>query len=152
MFKWRLKVPIYSCKQFLPSGAHLGGQGPPRWAPEGREVSHSVVVMDRSHCISIFKHFTRFSHESISCIVMASAASAVRCCDVIMGLMASLVTSVLVVGSTVCSSADQRKHQSSASLAFVSGIHRSPVDSPHKGPVTWKMLSFDDVIMSFVIF
>ena len=30
---------------------------------------------------------------------------------------------------------DQRKHQSSASLAFVRGIHRSPVNSPHKGPV-----------------
>ena len=43
--------------------------------------------------------------------------------------------------------ADQRKHQSSVSLAFVWGIHRSPVNSPHKGPVTRKMLSFDDVIM-----
>ena len=40
--------------------------------------------------------------------------------------------------STVCSGADQRKHQSSASLAFVRGIHRSPVNSPHKGPVTRK--------------
>ena len=43
--------------------------------------------------------------------------------------------------------ADQRKHQSSASLAFVRGIHRSPVNSPHKGPVTWKMCPFDDIIM-----
>ena len=33
-----------------------------------------------------------------------------------------------------------KKHQSSASLAFVSGIHRWPVNSPHKGPVTRKML------------
>ena len=48
--------------------------------------------------------------------------------------------------STVCS-ADQRKHQSSVSLAFVRGIHRWPVDSPHKGPVTLKMLLFDDVII-----
>ena len=39
---------------------------------------------------------------------------------------------------TVCSDADQRKHQSSASLAFVRGIHRLPVDSLHKGPVTRK--------------
>ena len=31
------------------------------------------------------------------------------------------------------------KHQSSASLAFVRGIHWWPVDSPHKGPVTQKM-------------
>ena len=46
-----------------------------------------------------------------------------------------------------CSGADQRKHQSPASMAFVRGIHRWPVGSPHKGPVTWKMFSFDDVIM-----
>ena len=43
--------------------------------------------------------------------------------------------------------ADRRKHQSSASLAFVSGIHRWPVNSPYKGPVTQKKLPFDDVIM-----
>ena len=44
-------------------------------------------------------------------------------------------------------SADQRKHQSSWSLAFVWGIHRWPVNSPHKGPVTRKVFPFDDVIM-----
>ena len=37
------------------------------------------------------------------------------------------------------SGADQRKHQSSASLAFVRGFHWWPVNSLHKGPVTWKM-------------
>ena len=41
----------------------------------------------------------------------------------------------------------QQKHQSSASLAFVMGIHRCPVNSPHKGPVTRKMFPLDDVIM-----
>ena len=41
--------------------------------------------------------------------------------------------------------ADQRKHQSSASLVFVRWIHRWPVNSPHKGPVTRKMFPFDDV-------
>ena len=45
--------------------------------------------------------------------------------------------------------AGQRKHQSSASLAFVREIHRIPVNSPHKGPVTRKMFPFDDVIMLF---
>ena len=64
-----------------------------------------------------------------------------------MSAMASQITGVPIVCSTVCSGADQRKHQCSASLAFVKGIHRSPVDSPHKGPVTRKMLPFDDVIM-----
>ena len=53
-----------------------------------------------------------------------------------------------IVNSTVYSGADQRKHQSSTSLAFVQGIHRWPVNSPHKGPVTRKMFPFDDVIMS----
>ena len=50
--------------------------------------------------------------------------------------MASQITGVLIVYSTVCSGADQRKHQSSASLAFVRGIHRWTVNSPHAGPVT----------------
>ena len=67
--------------------------------------------------------------------------------DVIMGAMASKITSVSIVYSTVCSGADQRKHQSSASLAFVRGIHRWPVNSPHKGPVKRKMFPLDDVIM-----
>ena len=49
--------------------------------------------------------------------------------------------------SPVYSDADQRKHQSSASLVFVRGIHRWPVNSPHKWPVTRKMFPFDDVIM-----
>ena len=67
--------------------------------------------------------------------------------DVIIGSIASQITSLMIVCSTVHSGADQRKHQSSASLAFVRGIHRWPVVSPHKGPVTRKMLPFDDVIM-----
>ena len=67
--------------------------------------------------------------------------------DVKMRAMASQITSLTIVYSTVCSSADQRKHQSSASLAFVLGIHRWPVNSPHKKPVTRKMFPFDDVIM-----
>ena len=65
--------------------------------------------------------------------------------DVTMGVMASQITNVSIVYLSV-SSADQRKHQMSASLAFVRGIHRSPVNSPHKGPVTRKMFPFDDVI------
>ena len=67
--------------------------------------------------------------------------------DVIMGAIASQITSLTIVCSTVYSDADQRKHQSSASLAFVRGIHRGPVNSPHKWPVTRKMFPFDDVIV-----
>ena len=66
--------------------------------------------------------------------------------DVTMGAIASQITSITIVYSTVYSDADQRKHQSSASLAFVWGIHRGPVNSPHKWPVTRKMFPFDDVI------
>ena len=67
--------------------------------------------------------------------------------DVKMGTMASQITSLALVYSTVYSGTDQRKHQSSASLAFVRGIHRGPVNSPHKWLVTRKMFPFDDVIM-----
>ena len=46
------------------------------------------------------------------------------------------------------SGADQRKHQSFASLTLVRGIHRWPVDSPHKGPATQKIFPYDDVIVN----
>ena len=68
--------------------------------------------------------------------------------DVIMGAMASQITSMTIVYSTVYSDADQRKHQRSASLAFMRGIHRWPKNSPHKWPVKRKMLQFDDVIIT----
>ena len=68
--------------------------------------------------------------------------------DVIMSAVTSEITGILMICSTVWSGADQRKHQSSLSLAFVRGIHRWPVNSPHKGPVTRKVFPlFDDVIM-----
>ena len=57
------------------------------------------------------------------------------------------ITSLTIACSTVYSGADQRKHQNSASLSFVRGIHRRPVNFPQKGPVTRKMFPFDDVIM-----
>ena len=67
--------------------------------------------------------------------------------DVIMGETASQITGVSIVCSTVGSGGDHRKYQSSASLAFVWGTHRRPVNSPHKRPVRRKMFPFDDVIM-----
>ena len=70
---------------------------------------------------------------------------------VIMGAIASQITSLTIVYSTVYSDADQRKHQGSASLAFVWGIHRGPVNSPHKWPVSRKMFPFVDVIMNAFI-
>ena len=67
-----------------------------------------------------------------------------HCGDVIIGAIASQITSLTIVYSTVYT---DKKHQSSASLAFVRGNHRGPVNSPHKWPVTRKMFPFDDVIM-----
>ena len=69
--------------------------------------------------------------------------------DVIMSVMASQITSLMTVCSNVFSGADQRKHQSSASLALVWRIRRWPLNSPHKGPVTRKMFPFDDVIIRY---
>ena len=77
--------------------------------------------------------------------------------DIIMGAMASQITRVPIVYATVCSDAYQSKHKSSASLAFVRGIHRSPMTPPppphtHKWPVTRKMFPFHDVIVAWYTF
>ena len=64
-----------------------------------------------------------------------------------MSSMTSQITCASIVYPIVCPGADQSTHLNSASLAFVRGIHRWPVNSPHKGPVMWKMSPFDDVIM-----
>ena len=69
--------------------------------------------------------------------------------DIIRSAMASQITGVPTVCSNVCSCTDQRKHQSSVSVAFVKGIHLWPVDSPQKGPVTWKMSPFYDHVPCF---
>ena len=61
--------------------------------------------------------------------------------DVTMDAIASQITSLMTVYSTIYSDADQRKHQSSASLAYVRGIHHWPVNSLHKWPVMRKKVS-----------
>ena len=67
--------------------------------------------------------------------------------DVTMSAIASQITSLTIVCSTVYSGADQRKYQSPVLLAFVE--FTLSVNSPHKGPVTWKILPCDDVIILF---
>ena len=67
--------------------------------------------------------------------------------DVIIGEMLSQITSLKIVYLIVYSGVGQRKQQSSVSLAFVRGIHRWPVNSPHKWSVTRKMFPFDDAVM-----
>ena len=62
-----------------------------------------------------------------------------------MGAIASRITSLKIVYSSVYSGADQRKYQSSASLALVWGIHRWPVNSPHKWCRYWiPLITLDD--------
>ena len=71
--------------------------------------------------------------------------------DIIMGAIESQITNDwLIVYSSVYSGKNQWKHQSSASLAFVQGIHWWPVNFPHKWPVTQKMFPLDDVIKTFI--
>ena len=77
--------------------------------------------------------------------IWCRSASRTHYNDIIMSAMASQITNLTIVHSSVYSGAE--KNQSSASLAFVRGIHRWPVNSPHKGPVTRQMFPFGDVIM-----
>ena len=88
------------------------------------------------YCIELHKRYSKTTYDS-----------ALHYDDVIMSEIASQITSLTIVYSTVLSGADQSKHQSSASLAFVWEIHRWPVNYPHKWPVTRKIFPFDDVIM-----
>ena len=98
------------------------------------------------HCNAVIKHeaqcYSKDSHDFFEV-----SFDYCHYDDVTMGGMASQITSLTIVYSTVYSGADERKHQSSASLAFVRGFHRGPVNSPHKWPVTQKLFPFDDVIM-----
>ena len=69
---------------------------------------------------------TRTAHTTTVCLTLILYFQIIlyHHIDVIMTAMASQITSLTVVYSTVYSDADKRKHQSSASLVFVWGIHR----------------------------
>ena len=71
--------------------------------------------------------------------------------DAIISAMASQITSLTIVYSIVYSFMRRSKKTSKLCVSgrCVTGIHRWPVNSPHKGPVTWKMFPFDDDIMSW---
>ena len=106
-------------------------------------LSHDIVTV-----IGVRSAWSSMAHGYIAYSTMANvykSAFMLHYCDVIMNAMSPQITSLSIVYSTVYSDADQRKHQSSASLAFVRGIHRGPVNSPHKGPVIRKIFPFDDV-------
>ena len=97
-----------------------------------RESRHQIVqFLANTNILGHEQNYRKFAHYS----------------DVTMSAKASQITSISTVCSAVCSGAHHRKHHSSISLAFVRGIHRWPVDSPHKRSVTRKMVPFGDVIM-----
>ena len=87
-----------------------------------------------------------FSHKWNSFDANHQWAKLVHYDDIIMGVMASQVTSLTIVYSNVYSGADQRKHWNLASLAFVQGIHQWPWNPPHKWPIMRKMFPFDDIM------
>ena len=93
------------------------------------------------HIISqIYNESSKIPPESTDDVVVKCYYS-----DVIMGAMVSLLTSLTIVYSTLYSGADERKHQSSASLVFLSEF--TVTGEFHKGPIMQKMLPFDDVII-----
>ena len=111
-------------------------------------ILHNIIVVDSivSHGIDrILMKYSGLSTKRVNVSRILDHHAHYN--DVIMGPITSQITSLTIVYSIIYSDADQRKHQNSASLAFVWGIHRGPVNFPHKWPVTRKMFPFDDVIM-----
>ena len=93
-------------------------------------------------------HMASFLHELHWLILFALSRFPPKLqWQVIMSVLVSQITSVSAVYSTFFQASIKKKKKSSASLAFVRGIHRWPVNSPHKGPVTWKMFHKHWLIM-----
>ena len=130
--------------------------------PVEQSVKWMVIWNARVFCpcdITVMSQTCDNNHDKnrLNCIksVTAMKMRNLICCrlssfhysDVMLSAMASQITSLTIVYSTVNSGANQRKHQSSASLAFVKGIHQWLVNSPHKWPVTRKMFLVDDDIV-----
>ena len=112
------------------------------WFPYPKHNVGNIRQLNSSH------HYTRISLRTLTWWrAFHWVVFPFHFCDVIKTVLTSQITSLTIVYSTIYSGTDQRKHQSSASLAFVQGIHQSLVNSPHKGPLTRKMFPFDDGIM-----
>ena len=129
ILKWFKELNTYFCKIKIPLEAKLSSESLVSPTPLSYRPSRLPWVPVRNP----LKFRLRSHHAHYS--------------GVIKGTISSQITSLTIVYSIVYSDADQRKHLSSAPLAFVLEIHRGPVNSPHKWPVTRKMFPFDDVIM-----
>ena len=107
--------------------------------------SHRVIPSSHYHCQVAWVDHQRVIQITVDTLPIPDHTALWGACIihynvVTMGPMASQITSLTTVYSVVYSGADQRQHQSSASLAFVQGIHREQVNSPHKGPVSGKCI------------
>ena len=100
-------------------------------------INNNSIAMDTPNHLSSTKYQDDEQHELAKVFEQGFAASDYN--DVIMSAMTSQIASLAVVYSSVYSDVDQRKYQSSVSLAFDRGNHRWPTNSPHKGTVTRKM-------------
>ena len=152
-FLWNIFLKVELVQQGLRSRLDASRQQTSTWTiVEWNSWRH--MSFKHTFCVSNFRPCNFFLAV---CLLIALALFGARLSEgtvlswhyngVIMGTIASQITSLTIVYSTVYPDADQRKHQSSASLAFVRVIHRGPVNSPHKWPVTQKMFPFNDVIM-----
>ena len=109
-----------------------------------------IRLMHNMHNFAVFSWelaLVNLAHTTSTRLARRSIFSFAHYNDIVMGMMASQITSLTIVYATIYSGTDQRKHQSFAPLAFVRGIQWWPVNSLHKWPVTRKMFPFDDVIM-----
>ena len=111
------------------------------WDPGWCEISGKMLLR-RRHAAYMEKPGRHFRWREKHNKNRACHTGSIHYNDVIMGAMVSQITSLTIVYSTVYSKCRSKKEQSSASPAFVRGIHRWPVNSPHKGPVTRKMSSW----------
>ena len=129
--------------------------------------SSEITIIQSTFCMQLSCTRTSLSHNAVSVSLTVivtivspllsptakyNTNSAAHYNGVIMSAKTSQITSVSILCSTVGPGADHRKHESSTSLAFVRGIHRWLVNSPHKRPVTRKMLQFDDFITKEAFF
>ena len=150
-----MNIALVTTTMFLDSKVHGANMGP-TWvlsAPDGPHIGSTnlaIGVLFIAQCtklcarpICLIRDGTWQNSLLLRLTHQWSLFHETRYSDVIMGALASQITSLTIVYSIVYSGADQ----SSASLAFVRGIHQGSANSPHKWPVTRKMFPFDDVFM-----
>ena len=129
------------------------------WQHQSISLAEPMLTPHESVPVTTYEIWGQL-HKRFSWIFWPKYQRVLHYNDVIMSAMVSQITSLAILYSSMYSSADQRKHQSSASLAFVRGIHRWPVNSPHKGPsinlwFVWSYLiryAHDYIINDFSLF